>query len=271
MFNLVNLLKKHRIVPCFVFDGKPPEEKKDTLAARREAKQRAADEYAQCLAMMETDLSEEEAQELTRRMEVLKTKMTRINQVDVQNVKDLLTAMGVTWVTACGEADGLCAKMAIRKHTDAVMSEDMDMFLFGVPMVWRHISLLQETVIMYDLKTICSELNLTPQDLKEICVASGTDYNANVNKSTNLANTIKLFRRFQKSGTKDQFYEWLDENTDYIDNMCMLYSHLSFFDPQFVYMNQKVVGKRGTLRYKNKDMDLLRSVMAKENFYFCLT
>ena len=142
------------------------------------------------------------------------------------------------------------------------------MFLYGCPYVWRHLSILQETVFVYDLESICQELQVTKEQLKEICVASGTDYNSDANKGTNLHSTMKLFRRYKRSGSKDQFYEWLDENTDYIDNMCMLYSHLAMFDVKFVYMDRKVVGRKGALKCGQEDIEKLKEVLQREDFFF---
>jgi flap endonuclease-1 len=270
MYNLVNVLKKNGIIPCFVFDGKPPDEKKGTITARKEAKMAAEEEHKEVLKRLESiDPSDTESkEELQRKAETLRVKMTRLTVQDVWYVKDLLTACGVTWIEACGEADGLCAKMCVKRYTDAVLSEDMDMFLYGCPYVWRHLSILQETVFVYDLESICSELQVSKEQLKEICVASGTDYNSDSNKGTNIHTTMKLYRRYKKSGCKDQFYEWLDENTDYIDNMCLLYSHLAMFDVKFVYLDRKVVGKRGALKCAQEDREKLKEVLSREDFYF---
>jgi len=269
MYNLVNLFKKHNIIVCFVFDGKPPEEKAAVIQTRREERYRAYDELVKC----EEDLSNEEITNeerlaLENRVLSLKSKSTRITQIDVMNVKELFTAMGVVWVEACGEADGLCAKLAIKRYVNACVSDDMDMFVYGTPVVWRHLSLLQETVVVYDTKKICESLKVTVEQLKEICVAAGTDYSCKDDKKVNLHNTMKLFRRYSKINTKQPFYEWLDEHTKYVDNMCMLYSNLGLFDTRYVYLNQKLVGKKGMLRYKQMNGDLLQQVMTREHFYF---
>jgi len=269
IYNLVNLFKKHNIVACFVFDGKPPEEKSAVIQTRREARYKAYDELLKCEEMLQKqDLSGGERQALEAKIVTLKAKSTRITSSDVANVKELLTAMGVVWVEACGEADGLCAKMAIKHYVNACVSDDMDMFVYGCPVVWRHLSLLQETVIVYDTKKICEGLKLSIEQLKEICVASGTDYSSKDDAKVNLLSTLKLFRRYSRHKTHQPFYEWLDEHTKYVDNMCMLYANLGLFDTRYVYLNQKTIGKKGTLKYKKCDNAQLEEVLHRENFYF---
>lgn len=268
IYNLVNLFKKHDIVACFVFDGKPPEEKTAVIKSRREARYKAYDELVKCEELLQKEVNLEDKRILEAKISTLRAKSTRITQSDVANVKELLTSMGVVWVEACGEADGLCAKMVIKHYVNACVSDDMDMFVYGCPFVWRHLSLLQETVIVYDTKKICEGLKLSIEQLKEICVASGTDYSSKDDNKVNLLNTLKMLKRYSRQKTHQPFYEWLDEHTKYIDNMCMLYANLGLFDTRYVYLNQKTIGKKGMLKYKKCDNKLLEDVLHRENFYF---
>lgn len=271
IFNLVNMLKKNDIVPCFIFDGKPPEEKKALLNARRNERYNAASEYNRLsLLLMENgnEMDADERKKNEEKMESLKHKMTRITGEDLANVKKLLDGMGVIWVEARGEADLLCAKLCIKKYVNACLSDDMDMFVYGCPVVWRHISILQESVVSYNLNVICECLGMTKEQLTEVCVASETDYSYGTERKTNLNASIKLMKRYINSGARDGFYEWLDNNTDYVNDMYALYSQLAMFDTRYVYVDTKVFGKRGTLRFKQQDEDIVREVLETENFFF---
>lgn len=268
MFNLVNLMKKHEIIPCFVFDGKPPEEKNAVLKARRQEREVAEAEYKKLANTDVDDKTVEEKNEIAKKLEVLKQKMTRITMEDIYYVRDLLDGMGIMWVEANGEADVLCARLCIKKHVDACLSDDMDMFVYGCPIVWRHISLLQETVFSYDLDKICKGLELTRNELREVCVVSGTDYSHGTERKTNLHATLKLIKRYKKTDKKFDFYEWLDYNTSYVDNMFALYSHLSMFDTRYIYLDKKVFGKRGNIQYKQEDKGKVKKALMRENFFF---
>ena len=75
----------------------------------------------------------------------------------------------------------------------ACLSEDMDMFVYGCNRVLRYLSLLKKSVIIYDTKSILSELKLNMDEFKSICIVSGTDYNVD-NEQANLHQTLKYFK-----------------------------------------------------------------------------
>ncbi len=270
MFNLVNMLKKHNIVPCFIFDGKPPEEKKAIIKARKKERETAETEYNKIANLVEANpkMDDVEKKKNITKMESLKQKMTRITSQDIQNVKTLLDGMGVIWVEARGEADLLCARLCNKKFVNACLSDDMDMFVYGCPVVWRHISILQESVVSYNLGVICDTLGLTKDELTEICVASETDYSYGTERKTSLYATIKLMRRYKNSGSREGFYEWLDTNTEYVNDMYALYSQLAMFDTRYVYVDTKVFGRRGALKFKQEDEEQVQIALSEENFYF---
>jgi len=270
MFNLVNMLKRNNIVPCFIFDGKPPEEKKAIIKARKRERETAETEYNQIATLVEAnpEMDDDEKKQNITKMEMLKQKMTRITSHDIQNVKTLLDGMGVIWVEARGEADLLCARLCNKKFVNACLSDDMDMFVYGCPVVWRHISILQESVVSYNLGVICDALGMTKDELTEVCVASETDYSYGTERKTNLSATIKLMRRYKNSGSREGFYEWLDTNTDYVKDMYALYSQLALFDTRYVYVDTKVFGRRGALKFKQEDEEQVQTALSEENFYF---
>jgi hypothetical protein len=89
----------------------------------------------------------------------------------------------------------------------------MDFFVYGCPRIIRYFSLLNHTVVLYDLNSILGELNLTQKQLREICVLSGTDYNIEMNKDEknqlNLYKVIKIFSKYKKENLNIEFYDWL--------------------------------------------------------------
>jgi flap endonuclease-1 len=269
VYNLINILKKNDITPCFIFDGKPPEEKSAVLKARRKERENAATEYNKLMDMVENkEIADMDKAQVAAKLETLKHKMTKITMEDIYRVRQLLDGLGVIWIEAKGEADLLCAKLCIKRYVDACLSDDMDMFVYGCPVVWRHLSILQETIYRYDLNEICKCLELTKQQLREVCVASGTDYSYGSSKKTNLNASLKLMKRYINSQSKDGFYEWLDANTDYVDDMYALYANLGMFDTTYVYVDPKVFGKKGKMKYKAGDLQKMKEAMECENFFF---
>jgi hypothetical protein len=215
MYLLVIIFKHYKMIPIFIFDGKPPQEKKDTLRMRQLDKQiaesKCADLKHELLNMLDDD---PDRSELIIAIEKLKKQFVRISQTDTANVKSLLSACGVTYYDAPGEADQLCAKLVINKVAWACLSDDMDMFIYGCTRVMRHASLINHTVIFYNINGILRDLEMPMQHFREIAVISGTDYN--ISETTNLHSTLKYYKEYKSSTIDVTFYEWLIDNTDYI-------------------------------------------------------
>ena len=148
-------------------------------------------------------------------MDLLKKTFININKNDIERVKSLIRAYGNTYYDAPGEADELCSMLVIRNKAWACLSEDMDMFLYGCPRVLRYMSLLNHTCVIYNMEEILIELGISQDQLREICVLSGTDYNLESDSVNTLMSTLKYFKKYHKVSSTNQqtFYEWLLENT----------------------------------------------------------
>jgi 5'-3' exonuclease len=246
MYTLITIFRYYKMIPIFVFDGKPPDEKKDLLKQRYLDKQTAESKY--------NDLKEklagepEDKNEIIVEMEKLKKQFIRIKKESVDAVKSLMDACGVQYCDAPGEADQLCAKMVISKQAWACLSDDMDMFAYGCTRVMRHMSLLNHTVIFYNTNGILRELKIHMRDFREIMILSGTDYNTG--SSGDLRKTMKHYDRFKTAEPESEtpFHDWLRENTDYtIDNNSFthIYDMFRITDDSAVALNSSYmdVGK----------------------------
>jgi len=202
MYLLLSIFRHYNVIPIFIFDGKPPTEKKELLQKRREDKKAAQEEYNNLKNILNnnSDMDECDKQEIIYNMDMLKKKFVHINKNDVENVKNLIRAYGATYYDAPGEADELCAMLTIKGKVWGCLSEDMDMFVYGCPRVIRYLSLLNHTIVIYEMKGILENLGITQKELREICVISGTDYNImnNTNKTQTLYTTLKYFLKYFK-------------------------------------------------------------------------
>ena len=235
MYLMLSTMIYYNIVPVFIFDGKPPPEKKELLQKRKEDKQEAEKEYNKLKTQLENKtIDDVEKQEVINNMDILKKKFIHIGKTEIDSVKRLIRAYGATYYDAPGEADELCALLVIKNKVWACLSEDMDMFVYGCNRVLRYLSLLNKTVVLYDTKDILNSLGITQKELREICVISGTDYNYNENKTddnskkgSTLYKTLAYFKKYHKDNSVLGFYQWLRENTDYIqdyENLLNIYN-----------------------------------------------
>ena len=161
MYLMLATIRQHNIIPIFIFDGKPPPEKKELLQKRREDKITAKNEYNKLKDQHEiTDYDLD-------RMDQLKKQFVYITNEKIENVKQLIRAYGATYYDAPGEADELCAMLVIKKKVWACLSEDMDMFVYGCNRVLRYFSLVNQSVVLYYTKGMLKNLNMTQKELAD--------------------------------------------------------------------------------------------------------
>lgn len=224
IYLMLNVFTHYNIVPIFIFDGKPPAEKKELILKRREERKEAEIKYNLLKQQVESgDI------DYSTSMKILKKKLVNITKTDFDNIKKLIISCGCTYYDAPGEADELCAYLTITGKVWACLSEDMDMFVYGCTRVIRFLSLINNTAVLYDHKGILHELKISQKELREICVLSGTDYNISETCPT-LYNTLKLFKAYKKNKQKMDFYAWTKENTSYLIDYDMMAKIVEMFD-----------------------------------------
>ena len=235
MYLMLAIFRQYNIIPIFIFDGKPPTEKKALLKKRKEDKKEAENEYNILKQKLENNVSSnEDKEEIISNMDLLKKQFIYITREKINQVKSLIMSYGATYYDARGEADELCAQLVLKNKAWACLSEDMDMFVYGCTRVIRYLSLFNGTAVLYDIKGILENLGLTQKELREICVLSGTDYNIqNLDKTLHnfdLYENMKLFNTYKKENTKIEFYEWIKNNSNYIINYELLQKIYDMFD-----------------------------------------
>jgi len=234
MYLFITILKKYKIKPIFIFDGKPPSEKKELLQQRRAEKKKAEEKYIELnsLLLNEDNQDNEDKKKIVNEMEKLKRTFVKINDEDVKRVKILMDAFGVNYYDAPGEADQLCGYLVKKNKAWGCISDDTDMFLYGCNFILRNINLLKHTCILYDKVSILKDLEMSENIFCEIMILSGTDYN--IHSKTSLKETIRWYYKYldyyyrSKKDNKiiSSFYTWLVQNTKYItdyNNLLRIY------------------------------------------------
>lgn len=275
MYLMLSVMRYYNISPIFVFDGKPPPEKKELLLKRREDKIEAENEYKNLKLQLENNIVDDiEKQDILNNMDILKKKFVYVSKNEIDDVKNLIRCYGATYYDAPGEADELCALLVIKNKVWGCLSEDMDMFVYGCTRVLRYLSLLNHTVVLYDTKEILTRLGITQKELREICVLSGTDYNyISDNDSKNyptLYKTLSYFKKYHKEKSAIDFYDWLLEKGNYINDYNMLIRIYDMFDLNKSHCKLK---KFENIKIMNGPIlkDEIKTIIQKEGFIFPLT
>ncbi len=255
IYLMLAVFRYYNIIPIFIFDGKPPAEKKELLSKRREDKITAEKEYKDLKKILEKNVitDEDDRLEIINNMDLLKKQFVYVKKEKITVVKDLIKYYGATYYDAPGEADELCSMLVLKKKVWGCLSEDMDMFVYGCTNVLRYLSLMNHTVVCYNMKEILDELGINQKDFREICILSGTDYNmySNLNdcKKPCLERTLKHYKKYVMARNKycncdcicdlsdnltkedyTDFYNWLLKKTDYIEDYELLMTIYNMFD-----------------------------------------
>ena len=275
MYLMISVFLQYNIVPVFVFDGKPPVEKKAILIRRKIEKDAAEAKYNELKIAMESRNSVVGMEEMER----LKKQFVRVTESDIAKSKRIMTAYGVTYIEAKGESDHLCAFLVKHGFAWACLSDDMDMFLYGCPRVIRHLSLLNHEGVLYDTAQILSDLDMNASVFNDIAILSGTDYN--LNGQTSLSDMVRLYMRYRewthvnKQITQQlpQFCEWLIKNSYCIDNMDTLNRIRNMFNLDLYLEKNRDEIKRVIdlmpFQLREVNMNLLKSELFEDGFIFC--
>jgi len=264
---LLSLFKFYNITGIFVFDGKPPEEKYKLIEKRNNVKEEAREKYRELEVKMneinDNEYEKEEKNVLQNEMVELKKKFVKLERYHIDSIKKLITAFGESYIEAEGEAEQLCAKLVIKKIAYACLSEDMDLFLYGCPRVLRYLSLLNESMVLYNLSEILKELEISLSDFRQICVLSGTDYN-NEDNGLDLYKSVEFYKSYKNDEKNNNidFYTWLDNNMKGLINIIELY----LINNMFLLDNVNL--KRYKINRTLIDKDNIKEIMKQDGFIF---
>ena len=151
---MITKFRQFNIVPLFVFDGKPPPEKNREINYRKQKKNDAKLEYDQLLIKYNRERNVSKRINIMSNLESLKRQFVKLTHDDIAIIKSLIQSYGVSSYDAIGEADVTCATLVNSGKAYACLSEDMDLFVYGCKRVLRYLSLLNSTVIEYNMECI---------------------------------------------------------------------------------------------------------------------
>jgi len=180
----------------YVFDGSPPALKEVEIKRRAKVKAEALVKYEQALQ--------------EGRMEEARTyaQMTsRLKDYMAEDSKRLLTQMGVPWVQAPSEGEAQAAYLAKKGDTNYCASQDYDSLLFGAPMLVRNVTISGRRKLprkpvyveiipeIIELEQVLKELNIAHEQLVDVGILVGTDFNPEGVKGVGPKTALKLIKQ----------------------------------------------------------------------------
>ncbi|MGA9387258.1 MAG: flap endonuclease-1 [Candidatus Bathyarchaeia archaeon] len=183
------------IKPIYVFDGMPPALKEVEIKRRAKVKEEAAVRY-------ERALKEGKIQEAR----VYAQATSRLKDYMAEDSKKLLDLMGIPWVQAPSEGEAQAAHMTKRGHADYCASQDYDSLLFGAPKLIRNVTIsgrrrlpsknvfVEVVPEVVDLEQVLKECMITYEQLVDVGILIGTDFNPDGIEGLGPKTALKLIK-----------------------------------------------------------------------------
>jgi flap endonuclease-1 len=184
------------IKPIYVFDGVPPALKEVEIKRRVRSKEKALIRYEKALKAGRIEEARTYAQATSR----LKDYMT-------EDSKRLLHLMGIPWVQAPSEGEAQAAYIVKRGDADYCASQDYDSLLFGAPTLVRNVTvsgrrkLPRKSVYVevipeiIELKQVLKECGITYEQLIDVGMLIGTDFNPEGVKGLGSKTALKMIKK----------------------------------------------------------------------------
>lgn len=195
-YRTINIIEDG-LKPIYVFDGKPPEMKAKELEKRMRVKEEASAKYLEALST--GDL------EAARRFAMMSAKLTTEM---VGDAKRLLEAMGIPVIQAPAEGEAQAALIAKKGDAYASVSQDYDSLLFGSPRLIRNLTISGKRKLprkeeyieikpeIVSLDCVLKALGITYENLIDIGILIGTDYNPEGFEGIGPKTALQLIKRY---------------------------------------------------------------------------
>lgn len=199
LFSRTTHLMQYHIQLIFVFDGKPPELKKQEQERRKQIKQEAAVAYKQ--AAEKEDIAA---------MRKYAARTTRLTSEMITDAQALISALGFPIVQAPSEGEAQVACIVSAGDADYGASQDYDTLLYGIPKLVRNLSIAgkrkkagthgYETVKPQVITTteVLNNLGIDREQLIALALLIGTDYNKEGIPGIGPKRALKLIHEYKK-------------------------------------------------------------------------
>ena len=193
LYYKTNQLLTFGIIPIYIFDGKPPQEKSDCIKAR-------VKKVEECKQKIENTENEEEKKALEKGT-------IRIKKEYIDDLKHMFSLMGVSYIHAPGEAEAYASELCRLGFVDAVMTEDMDTLSYGCPQLFRTCidkSIKRPDIVtIFNFQSILEDFKMNHDEFIDMCILCGCDYCPTIPK----VGPVKAMKYIQKYKTIENLIE----------------------------------------------------------------
>jgi len=205
----INLLAEDiRLV--YVFDGVSSALKTNEIHRRHQIKELATEKYEKALLQGKLD----EARKYSQGTSVLTDKM-------IEESKRLISLLGIPTIQAPSEGEATAARLTNSNLVDICASQDYDSILFGAKRLVRNITIsgkrkapnrnayIEVPLEIFYLEDILHQTKLTTEQLVDVGILIGTDYNFGGIPGIGPKTALKLIQKYSKLENIEQLQEAL--------------------------------------------------------------
>ena len=235
-YKLVNYLS-HNIELIFIFDGRPPQLKRECIEERRKKASDAKDKMDACENGEAKDKLEKTTLRLTKDM--------------VDNVKRLLSYLGISYIHMdVGEGEAIAAELCRIGYVDYVLTEDMDTLVGGCPRIIRNC--IDKSVKCKDIisvlyhEEILKGLGLTEEQFIKYCILCGCDYCSNIPRVGN----VMALKMIKKHNTVEEIVETYKDKYKIPENYIELFNK----SYEIFMMHRDKINPEKDIKRSNQDL-----------------
>jgi flap endonuclease-1 len=203
----INLLAEG-IKLVYVFDGVSSPLKTNEIQRRHQIKEIATEKYEKALVQGKL----EEARKYSQATSVLTNNM-------IEESKRLLSLLGIPTIQAPSEGEATAANLTNTDLVQICASQDYDSILFGARRLVRNITISGKRKVpnrnayidvpleIFHLEDILNQTKLTNEQLVDVGILIGTDYNIGGIPGIGPKTALKLIQKYSKLENIDQLQE----------------------------------------------------------------
>ena len=200
------------IKPVYVFDGKPPSLKSAEIEHRKQIKKDATVKYERAVSEGKMEDARKFAQQTTSMKDGM-----------VEDSKHLLELFGIPYIQAPSEGEATAARLTVDGQADVAASQDFDSILFGAKKLVRNFTnsgrrklpnrntYIEIEPEIIDYKKNLEALGITREELVDVGILIGTDFNPDGFERIGPKTAIKMIKEHKKLENIEQIKEQLEE------------------------------------------------------------
>lgn len=193
-------MMKNNITPVWCWDGQSPPEKAYIREKRRDAKQKLRERIRLARETLLSHHPLARTSEMLLEYKKLICQDTTVSPPEMQQLQEFASNIGLPSLKAKGEAEKLCAALALEGTVKGVWSDDTDAYALGTPLLItgfagpQSVSVVSLQHILNGMKEACGwDFGLA--NMIDMCIMHGTDFNPNMS-GIGPAKSFKLIKKY---------------------------------------------------------------------------